>query len=39
MTPWGSWVTCEEIKGGKVWQVDPEGQVKGRQVAFDAVST
>ena len=24
-TPWNSWMTCEEISGGKVWQVDPTG--------------
>jgi hypothetical protein len=31
MTPWDSWVTCEEIVGGKVWQIDPEGKVKGKR--------
>jgi hypothetical protein len=25
MTPWGSWVSCEEIPGGQCWQVDPTG--------------
>jgi Bacterial protein of unknown function (DUF839) len=24
-TPWGSWVSCEEKPGGKVYQVDPMG--------------
>lgn len=24
-TPWNSWVTCEEIENGKVYQVDPIG--------------
>jgi hypothetical protein len=24
-TPWGSWVSCEEQPGGKVYQVDPMG--------------
>jgi len=24
-TPWNSWVTCEEIDGGRVYQVDPKG--------------
>lgn len=22
-TPWGTWISCEEIEDGKVWQVDP----------------
>jgi len=25
-TPWNSWVTCEEAKGGKVYQVDPTSE-------------
>ncbi|CAJ1968987.1 unnamed protein product, partial [Cylindrotheca closterium] len=24
-TPWGTWVTCEEVDGGKAYQVDPFG--------------
>ncbi|KAL3929538.1 MAG: hypothetical protein SGBAC_012164 [Bacillariaceae sp.] len=24
-TPWGTWVSCEEIDGGKAYQVDPFG--------------
>ena len=24
-TPWNTWVSCEEVSGGKCWQVDPQG--------------
>jgi len=24
-TPWGSWLSCEEIPDGQVWECDPEG--------------
>lgn len=24
-TPWGTWVSCEEVPGGQCWQVDPHG--------------
>lgn len=24
-TPWNTWVSCEEVKGGQCWQVDPTG--------------
>ena len=24
-TPWNTWVSCEEAKGGQCWQVDPTG--------------
>jgi hypothetical protein len=24
-TPWGSWITCEEVRGGQVHQTDPYG--------------
>jgi len=24
-TPWGSWISCEEITTGRAWQVDPTG--------------
>ena len=26
-TPWGAWLSCEEIEGGLVWECDPSGQV------------
>jgi hypothetical protein len=25
-TSWGAWISCEETKGGRVWQVDPTGE-------------
>jgi len=25
-TPWGSWLSCEEINTGRVWECDPGGQ-------------
>ncbi|CAJ1947303.1 unnamed protein product [Cylindrotheca closterium] len=25
-TPWNTWVSCEEHRGGKIWQVDPKGK-------------
>ncbi len=25
-TPWGSWLSCEEINAGRVWECDPGGQ-------------
>lgn len=24
-TPWNTWISCEEAKGGQCWQVDPTG--------------
>ncbi|MCK4834164.1 MAG: DUF839 domain-containing protein, partial [Gammaproteobacteria bacterium] len=24
-TPWGSWLSCEEVGNGRVWECDPEG--------------
>ena len=24
-TPWGTWLSCEELDGGKVWECDPTG--------------
>jgi hypothetical protein len=24
-TPWGTWLSCEEIPDGRVWECDPEG--------------
>ena len=26
-TPWGSWLSCEEVDTGRVWECDPYGQV------------
>ncbi|VAW53377.1 hypothetical protein MNBD_GAMMA05-330 [hydrothermal vent metagenome] len=25
-TPWGSWLSCEEVNAGRVWECDPAGQ-------------
>ncbi len=25
MTPWGSWLSCEEVETGRVWECDPLG--------------
>ena len=25
-TPWGTWLSCEEIEDGKVWECDPSGR-------------
>lgn len=25
-TPWGTWLTCEEFPGGRVWECDPFGK-------------
>ena len=25
-TPWGTWLSCEEIEGGLVWECDPSGR-------------
>lgn len=33
-TPWGTWLTCEEFDGGRVWEVDP---VRGTYRAHDAM--
>lgn len=24
-TPWGTWITCEEVEGGQIYEVDPFG--------------
>ena len=24
-TPWGTWLSCEEVSDGRVWECDPEG--------------
>ena len=23
LTPWNTWISCEEVRGGQCWQVDP----------------
>jgi uncharacterized protein len=28
-TPWGTWLSCEEIDDGRVWECDPSGRKKG----------
>lgn len=28
-TPWGTWLSCEEIEGGRVWECDPQGPGEG----------
>ena len=25
-TPWGTWLSCEEVMGGLVWECDPSGE-------------
>ena len=25
-TPWGTWLSCEEFEGGRVWECDPRGR-------------
>jgi hypothetical protein len=48
-TPWGTWLTCEEVEGGQVWECDPFGvepavvrpalgQFKHEAVAVDPVN-
>lgn len=27
-TPWGSWLSCEEVQDGQVWECDPTGRHK-----------
>ena len=27
-TPWGTWLSCEEIEDGRVWECDPSGRRK-----------
>jgi hypothetical protein len=33
-TYWNTWITCEEIAGGQVWEVDPWGNSPGRQTVL-----
>lgn len=28
-TPWGTWLSCEEFDGGRVWECDPTGKRPG----------
>jgi secreted PhoX family phosphatase len=28
-TPWGTWLSCEEIEAGRVWECDPAGRRRG----------
>ncbi|MEA2362798.1 MAG: hypothetical protein QOD71_1943 [Thermoleophilaceae bacterium] len=28
-TPWGTWLSCEEVEDGKVWECDPSGRKPG----------
>jgi len=28
-TPWGTWLSCEEVPGGRVWECDPTGRRDG----------
>ena len=34
-TPWGSWLSCEEVEDGRVWECDPAG--RERAVAHPAM--
>lgn len=29
-TPWGTWLSCEEVDRGRVWECDPLGEVDAR---------
>jgi uncharacterized protein len=36
-TPWGTWLSCEEVEGGHVWECDPTGRRKAvRHAAMGA---
>ena len=28
-TPWGTWLSCEEVSDGRVWECDPTGRKEG----------
>ena len=32
-TPWGTWMSCEEVMGGLVWECDPRRRSAGRSAA------
>jgi uncharacterized protein len=34
-TPWGTWLSCEEVEDGRVWECDPSG--RRRAVALPAM--
>jgi uncharacterized protein len=34
-TPWGTWLSCEEVEDGRVWECDPRG--RRRAVAHSAM--
>lgn len=36
-TPWGTWLSCEEVSDGYVWECDPMGLQKARRL--DALGT
>ena len=36
-TPWGTWLSCEEVQGGLVWECDPSG--KRRALSRPAMGT
>jgi secreted PhoX family phosphatase len=36
-TPWGTWLSCEEVMGGLVWECDPSG--KRRALSRPAMGT
>ena len=29
-TPWGTWLSCEEVESGRVWECDPGGRGRAR---------
>jgi uncharacterized protein len=29
-TPWGTWLSCEEHRGGRVWECDPNGALQAK---------
>ena len=29
-TPWGTWLSCEEVESGRVWECDPAGRERAR---------
>lgn len=43
-TPWDTWISCEEVPGGRCWQVDPFGNKKPNPIRigtgeFEAFAT
>ena len=36
-TPWNTWISCEEAKGGQCWQVDPTGQRTANRTVLGGV--